>query len=363
MRNKLMSKLGPKISHPISATLPVAIALIFGGCCSNVFTLEYMIQGSTVNVGNIVTLCQFLFVSIDGLTTYSDFSNPPFFLKPRAVPFKVYLLSVILFFLSSVANNSVFMFDISVPLHIIFRCSGTVITMIIGWMFGGKSYSNPQIFSAVLLTVGAIITSLYKDNEFSWNDFSNTFSKNMEQPTNVKFLIGLLILTTASILMSLLSLYNEWTYKRYGKHWRENVFYTHLLGLPLFLLGYSQLGVEFLGLLNDSSTFSLPILQFKVSKKLVMLVGNVITQSICIRGVNILASQTNALTVSVVLLVRKFVSLILSVYLFGNSLSVTGYMGTVLVFLGALQYSYASRSKQRIAKVNSAQKEELKKNQ
>ena len=56
------------------------------------------------------------------------------------------------------------------------------------------------------------------------------------------------------------------------------------------------------------------MIQFEsvMTRNHIMLIVNIITQNICIRGVNILASYTNALTLSVILTARKFISLLLS---------------------------------------------------
>lgn len=61
---------------------------------------------------------------------------------------------------------------------------------------------------------------------------------------------------------------------------------------------------------------------------------NVSTQYLCSKGVNMLAGNTSALTVTVVLLVRKFISLILSVVWYGNSMSSQKMIGAISVFGG-----------------------------
>ena len=52
-----------------------------------------------------------------------------------------------------------------------------------------------------------------------------------------------------------------------------------------------------------------------------------------------LAGETSALTVTVVLLVRKFVSLILSVIFYGNTMSTLGMIGSIIVFGSAAYYN------------------------
>lgn len=83
----------------------------------------------------------------------------------------------------------------------------------------------------------------------------------------------------------------------------------------------------------------------KVPSQLVFLATNVLTQYACIRGVNLLAAASSALTVTIVLNIRKLVSLLLSIWLFGNSLNPGTLVGAVIVFGAGALYSLDSRSK------------------
>lgn len=319
-----------------------AIAFIFGGCCSNVLTLEGIIGPDTSSVGSILTFCQFAFAALEGIWNSLDLSSPIPRLKPRKIPLKVYLISVLLYYTGSVTNNSVFQYGINVPLHIVFRCSGTVITMLICWLFNGKQYTRLQVLSAALLTIGAIITSLFREQEFSLDIWRSSTRKNLSSDLNARFLTGLLLLVVSSLASSTLSVYNEWTYQKYGKHWKESLFYTHALALPVFLLNYKQLKEEFCALRNSRKNAELVLFDYSINmNKGQLLMANILTQQICIKGVNLLACHTSALTLSVVLLARKFVSLLLSFYLFGGVLSTTCYVGITTVFAGAMLYTLA----------------------
>lgn len=63
----------------------------------------------------------------------------------------------------------------------------------------------------------------------------------------------------------------------------------------------------------------------------------------CIRGVNILGSISSALTVTIVLNIRKLVSLLLSIWLFGNKLSSGIMVGACVVFAGGFLYGFESQ--------------------
>ncbi|SMN19998.1 similar to Saccharomyces cerevisiae YEL004W YEA4 Uridine diphosphate-N-acetylglucosamine (UDP-GlcNAc) transporter required for cell wall chitin synthesis [Maudiozyma saulgeensis] len=329
-----------------SAVVMNGLVFVFGGCCANVLTLEDLIKENNSNVGILVTFTQFLFITLTLLPGFVSFESGMVRLKPLNVPLKVYIWSVILFYTSSSTNNSVFKYKISIPLHIVFRCFSTVITMIVSWLVNKKRYSRLQVIAACLLTIGAIITSLYQDHEFSlepilsWWKTRQDISMKTNSEYDTTFLLGICLLVISSISSALLSVYNEWTYKTYGKHWQENLFYTHFLSLPIFMIkdgnhimtGYRQL--------TRSGS--------KVGRSHVLLFSNIITQNICIRGVNILASHTNALTLSVILTVRKFVSLLLSVVIYKNILSYTSYVGVATVFFGTLLYILGSRQSPQV---------------
>lgn len=150
-----------------------------------------------------------------------------------------------------------------------------------------------------------------------------------------------------------MGLYTEETYKEYGPHWKENLFYSHLLALPLFIPFLPSMHRQFLKLaaspplglpFRDSYATNLPpelqsgLDKIHIPSQLAYLVTNVLTQYACIRGVNLLAAAASALTVTIVLNVRKLVSLLLSIWLFGNRLSPGTLIGAFIVFFAGGMY-------------------------
>lgn len=69
------------------------------------------------------------------------------------------------------------------------------------------------------------------------------------------------------------------------------------------------------------------------------LLMNVVTQYVCIRGVFILTTECTSLTVTLVVTLRKFVSLIFSILYFRNQFTLWHWLGTLLVFTGTLMYT------------------------
>jgi len=67
---------------------------------------------------------------------------------------------------------------------------------------------------------------------------------------------------------------------------------------------------------------------------------NAITQLACISGVNLLSANTSAVTVTIVLNIRKLVSFMFSIWLFGNQMGNQMILGAVLVFGSGALYGW-----------------------
>ena len=78
----------------------------------------------------------------------------------------------------------------------------------------------------------------------------------------------------------------------------------------------------------------------RVPTHILTLMLNSLTQYACIRGVNLLGARTSALGVTVVLNVRKLVSLFASIWLFGNELPLGVMLGAMVVFAGGGIYAW-----------------------
>lgn len=82
------------------------------------------------------------------------------------------------------------------------------------------------------------------------------------------------------------------------------------------------------------------VLLAKVPIRMAYLLINALTQFLCIRGVHLLSAKTSSLTVTIVLNIRKLVSLLLSIYLFGNELAPGVLVGAAFVFAGGGLYGF-----------------------
>ncbi|KAF4122388.1 solute carrier family 35 (UDP-xylose/UDP-N-acetylglucosamine transporter), member B4 [Geosmithia morbida] len=306
---------------PSVLAIGAMLGLIFGGCCSNVYALEEVINFEPSS-------------AITGYIAQFDISRPPFFLTLNKVPIRRWIVNIVLFFSINVLNNHAFSYDISVPVHIILRSGGSITTMAAGYLWG-KKYPRIQAVAVVFLTLGVIIAA--------WSDAQA--KGKTEGGSQASLGMGLVILFVAQVLSAIMGLYTEVTYQEYGPQWRENLFYSHILSLPLFVPFAPSMYRAFSRMVQTGPLdvgYSLPLLGpalVRVPSQLVFLAANVLTQYACIRGVNLLAAASSALTVTIVLNVRKLISLLLSIWLFGNSLAPGTLVGAVIVFSAGGLYS------------------------
>lgn len=165
------------------------------------------------------------------------------------------------------------------------------------------------------------------------------------------FSTGLLILLIAQLLSAYMGAYVEDIYRDYGNHWKANLFYSHLLSLPLFLNFYPVLHSQF-SRLQSSQPFEVPPsiagnlpegvnrMLKGTSQHVIYLTANAVTQLLCITGVNILSANTSAVTVTIVLNIRKLVSFLLSIWLFGNQMGGMMKVGAAMVFGAGAMYGW-----------------------
>lgn len=194
---------------------------------------------------------------------------------------------------------------------------------------------------------------------------------------------GISILFVALLFSSVLGIVQDLTYTAYRKRvadrpkeqnqvepWQESMFYLHFLSMPMFLLMRQDLTNQFRSLLLSPKIYlaiptvtdipqissyasSLPFnylpsppQSIAIPSAIFILLLNTITQLVCVAGVHRLTSRVSSLTVTLVLVVRKAVSLLISVLLFSDRYDRMDLMSKVmmlggagLVFTGTLAYS------------------------
>ncbi|KAL2412789.1 hypothetical protein ABEF95_014426 [Exophiala dermatitidis] len=426
------------------------LLLIFGGCCSNVYTLEALIQASPSS-GPLITAFQFLMVALATAPRHLSFSRGwrNLYLRERAIPTRRWIVYTAYFLSINILNNMAFKYQISIPLHIILRSAGPVTTMAVGRLWGGKRYPVQKVVAVVLLFVGVVVAAI-----------SDAWSKQQQQPhynasisaaeleveaaeeaeaylssTDTSAISsqapGFALLASALVLSACMGLYADDMYATYGRSGditAETLFYSHAMSLPFFAsqakslmqdlaslasihqgpntsivdtddgtqkflssssssfswlastttttqenhsttssntcsptnanlnlsLAWTTMTGLFLPTFGNKSpvgtadttttTFSFPCIANQIPRPVFLLLLNATTQLLCIVGVNRLSAQSSSLTVSIVLNIRKLASLVLSIWLFGNTLPSGVLLGAIVVFVGGGLYALPTTS-------------------
>jgi len=300
--------------------------IVLVGCCSNVVFLELLVTEAP-GIGNLVTFLQFAVIATEGFLFTMDMGRT----IPK-VPFSAWLKLVVMYFLVSVVNNYALNFHIPMPLHMIFRAGSLLANMIMGVVLLGKEYTPAKYTSVMMISIGIATCTIMsaQTNQIKHSEGAET--------DNFWLSIGIGLLTFALFMSARMGIYQEVIYKEHGKHPKEAMFFLHALPLPGFLLLapdiYNHLVISF-----NSSPMLIPLLNIQIPCMLVYLIGNVITQYICISAVFVLTTECASLTVTLLVTLRKFLSLLFSIWYFQNPFTALHWVGTVLVFSGTMLFS------------------------
>lgn len=135
-----------------------------------------------------------------------------------------------------------------------------------------------------------------------------------------------------------MGIYQELMYKKFGKHPEEALYYTHLYSLPGFLLYASSIYDHAL-IASNSDLYEIQYISISIPIIWFYLFLNVVTQYLCISSVYVLTTECTSLTVTLVITLRKFLSLIFSIVYFKNPFTLTHWFGSALVFIGTLLFA------------------------
>ncbi|KAI9508186.1 UAA transporter [Russula earlei] len=322
---------------------------VFGGCCSNVWVYEELLR-TEPSVGPALTFSQMLFISAQQLPSFVSWDAPRSWsprLKPRQVPIAEWLLQVVTFASGTLLNNLVFAFSVPPTLQIVFRSAGLAVSMLIGRFFMGKRYTLQQILAVAVVSSGVVIATLSRPradpratapsgvmNQTSPIAATGATATAIGNADASRYTLGIAMLVASLLCTGVHGALQERTYSRYGPCWREGVFYTHLLSLPMFAFMPRSVHRGFAGLSDPKRRMTgLGIHPYAI------LALNMLSQLICVSGVNQLSSRASAVSTQVVLTARKAISLCFSVWWFGSGWNMRLACGASMVIVGSFWYS------------------------
>ncbi|KAG5312662.1 S35B4 protein, partial [Acromyrmex insinuator] len=335
----------------------VAVLCVFLGCCTNVVFLELLVKDDPGS-GNLITFSQFLFISIEGFLFTSKCGT----VKPN-IGIKDYFILVTMFFVANVCNNYAFDFNIPMPLHMIFRAGSLIANMIMGIIILNRKYMFSKYLSVFMITTGIALCTIVSGKEIKSLQQKNVQIATTPWDDFFWWALGILLLTIALFVSARMGIYQEELHNRYGKNAREALYYTvslissckisinvklinditkiflqHLLPLPFFLTLAPNI-YDHWNFALASEPLRLPVIGVHMPSLIVYLIGNVLTQYMCISSVFVLTTECSSLTVTLVITLRKFLSLLFSIVYFKNPFTIYHWIGTLLVFIGTIIFT------------------------
>ncbi|KAH6912762.1 UAA transporter [Coprinopsis sp. MPI-PUGE-AT-0042] len=254
-------------------------------------------------------------------------------LKPRQVPLRKWLTMVGFLTTGSLLNNWAIAYKVPVPVWIVFRSAGLPASLLFGFLLLKRTYSWLQMGSVAIVTAGAFLAALA----------GSSWSANFNPADMTLYMIGITMLVASLVCTATLGVLQERTYRSHEGAWKEGLFYTHFLSLPIFLPLIPDIKQGLISLHEAAETqatidgTAIPYLPY------IILAANLISQYVCVTGVNQLASRVSSVSTNIALTVRKALSLILSVWIFGNAWNLQLGLGAGLVFAGSFLYTGISR--------------------
>ncbi|KAJ7765656.1 UAA transporter [Mycena metata] len=306
------------------------LSMVLGGCCTNFWAYEQLLMMNP-RIGSALTFSQMLFIAAQSLPAFLVFRPGHRLprLKPRQVPLRHWAAQVIAMSTSALLYNWAFAYNVPLMILIVFRSAGLAVSMIFGFLFAGKRYTVMQVVSVIFVSVGVILTTLARPSAAKQ-------SGHMESAEDLrKYTIGISMLITSLVFTGVYGLLQERTYRKYGPCWREGVFYTHFLSLPVFLFLVRDVEQGLRSLSEEPSA----------TAAWLILGLNLCSQLVCVSGVNKLSSQVSAVSTNLVLTARKAISLCFSVWWFGNEWNADLSIGAGMVFCGGLLFTVSGAKK------------------
>ncbi|XP_049849349.1 UDP-N-acetylglucosamine transporter slc35b4-like [Schistocerca gregaria] len=349
------------------------IFLALAGCCLNAFVIEMMIKLDS-GAGVLVTFLQFVFISLiyaPGFVRFRDQTTRHFRISFKTrIPLKQYFLINILFFVANVAGNKAFDLNVTQPFVLIFRSLSVFLSFVIDKFWLKNVYTKDRITAILAIPTGMFITFLgeiyvksgmsrvlqeccssmpwteqayllFFDRErlaefFEVKDFDQTAipTENL-----LKFFGGVVLLLCSVFALTVLGYVQNYQYRTYKHSVAENTFYSHLLLLPMFLFLAPDIRNH---ITIWNSGLRKKILGFFVPWVWHLAVINICSQVVCINSVQKVNTHFGALACNIVTTLRKYISLIFSIWYFQNTFTVFHIFGFALVSFGCI-YLFLSK--------------------
>jgi UDP-xylose/UDP-N-acetylglucosamine transporter B4 len=277
-------------------------------------------------------------------------------LKPLRMPLMTHLQFSAMWGTMSILANYAFAYKISVTIFTLIRSCNIIATVLIGFLVFGERYSWQQLLCTCAVSVGIFSASMGEKRSLTSAPTSSCAGCSVPSPAIVRqddgadltiWLTGLAMLAFVQLIQGLLGHAQSRFYQRYAhlgakdELCDEFLFTSHVASLLPFIALRDDITLALHNALA-SEPLSLPFqLPFAIPSRIAWLIFNSAAQTICLKGVFLTSAVVSPLTLTIILSVRKFLSVLFSITWFNNPWSPMHNIATVLIFGGAFAYSQA----------------------
>jgi UDP-xylose/UDP-N-acetylglucosamine transporter B4 len=310
--------------------------------------MEYVLKGDP-KAGNLLSLTEILFVLLQSLPGRFAGFRP----KALVAPLISHLQFTLLWSTMSILANYAFSYKISVTIFTLVRSCNLIATVLLGRLFFGCRYNWMQIICVLSVSMGIFMASMGEAKTISSPSSSCTDCSNAPPPQSAAargeaqdslsvWAVGIAMLAFVQLLQGVLGHVQSGFYKRYadlaprGELCDEYLFTSQIVALVPLMLMREDLGAAISSAINSESALLVP-----APSRVVWLLLNCIANAVCLKGVFRTSSIVSPLALTIILSVRKFLSIIVSIVWFKNPWTALHSVAVVLIFGGAFAYSQA----------------------
>lgn len=315
-----------------------------------ILSMEFVLKGDPQS-GNLLTLSAVLMVLLQSIP--GRLAPGSLGLKPLAAPLSSHAHFGLLWVSMSVLANYSFAYKISVTIFTMVRSCNIIASVILGYLVFGQRFSLQQLSCVGAVSVGVFLASMGEAKTVKSSSSGAACSGCTEAAMHDGeasadmsiWAIGIAMLAFVQLLQGFLGHVQSSFYKRYkdlasrSDLCDEYLFTSHVLALlPLLLLRDDILIAARAAIASDPIALPLP---FLLPSRVFWLFVNNVSQTICLKGVFRASATLSPLSLTILLSVRKFLSVVLSIVWFQNPWSTLHSIATVFIFGGAFAYSQA----------------------
>lgn len=302
----------------MSVGVVLSTALMLCACSSNNYLLEVFLTDSSSGAPSVEKMlqmhlvCNVLFVTLESILFCS---------RPRAqvALLRHYAILGTATFLVHFLHFKAYSEGVNQPLHAMLRSSSLVFGAIVGRVAFARRYSNTRIAACCLVSAGLALVVNASVNSVNISGDSVTLQ-------------GCYMVLVAMLVTSVLGQLQENGHRRFGKRPREELLWTYL---------FASLFTPLLATSEDES-FVVEMLDRSTKKALGLYF---VSYYACARGFYLVFEYTDILTATLFITLRKFASVVFSVYYFGHSWNLVHAVAACLVYSGTMLYIYDSSKK------------------